>query len=174
MNRRKFLIQMGVGAALTPLFAAPARAESVADQVVQQLKSQGYGKIEISRTLLGRIRIVATRSDFRREIVIDRRTGEVLRDLLQPLPGRRNGKNSVQIRDDTSGSGSSDSGSGSSTGSDSGDDTGDDSGDDKGDDSGDDKGDDSGDDKGDDSGDDKGDSGSDDKGEGGDHGDEHD
>lgn len=121
MNRRKFLMQIAVGAVLTPAFAAPARAESVTDQVVQQLQSQGYGKIEVSRTLLGRIRIVATRSDFRREIVIDRRTGEVLRDLLQPLPSRRNGENSVQIRDDNIGSGNSNYGSSSSGGDDGGD-----------------------------------------------------
>ncbi|WP_372839528.1 hypothetical protein [Phaeovulum sp.] len=52
-----------------------------ADQIVQQLRNQGYGEITISRTFLGRTRIVAIGALGRREIIIDPRNGVILRDL---------------------------------------------------------------------------------------------
>ncbi|QIZ82609.1 hypothetical protein HFZ77_15160 [Thalassovita gelatinovora] len=131
------------------------------DSIVSQLKQQGYEQIAVSRTWLGRTRILAERGSERREIIINPRTGEILRDfwrsdaatgaalLAHPEAGAR-------------------SGGGSGGGADaSGDDSGDD---DSGDDSGDD---DSGDDGGDDSGGDgEGDSGDGDSGDGdGDSGD---
>lgn len=78
MNRRRFLI---VTSALMALGAGAAQAETAAEAVVRQLKSFGYGDIDVNRTLLGRVRITAARGAVSREIVIDPRTGEVLRDL---------------------------------------------------------------------------------------------
>lgn len=63
------------------LWVAPALGASVEDQVVAQLQSQGYQDISVNRTLLGRIRIVAVTETEWREIVIDPRTGEILRDF---------------------------------------------------------------------------------------------
>ncbi|PKP71485.1 MAG: hypothetical protein CVT82_02615 [Alphaproteobacteria bacterium HGW-Alphaproteobacteria-4] len=63
------------------LTASAAHAESFAERVGRQLRAEGYANITISRTLLGRARIVAVKEDGTREIVIDPRTGHVLRDI---------------------------------------------------------------------------------------------
>ena len=64
--------------------AAPAAAETVGDQVqdriIAQLTSQGFTHIRVSTTFLGRVRIYATSPDFVREIIVNPRTGEILRD----------------------------------------------------------------------------------------------
>ena len=77
MNRRHFLIVFG----LTAGFAVSALAATFEDTVVAQLKSQGYQSITVERTLLGRVKIVGQISDGRREIILNPRTGEILRDL---------------------------------------------------------------------------------------------
>jgi hypothetical protein len=66
-------------AATAPAFAAT----DYAAQVVAQLKSLGFDEIGVSRTLLGRTRIMAATDRGYREIVLDPRTGEILRDLWQ-------------------------------------------------------------------------------------------
>lgn len=66
------------------LFApGPASAESLQDRVVGELQAQGFDVVEGRSTLLGRYRIVAEAPGLRREIVLNLRTGEVLRDLVQ-------------------------------------------------------------------------------------------
>jgi len=75
MNRRLFLA--GCMLALAPL---PALAESLPDRVIRQLKAQGFTRFKVSRTWLGRTRIVATSSKQSREIILNPRTGEILRD----------------------------------------------------------------------------------------------
>ena len=62
-------------------FACHAGAQTIQDQVVSQLKAQGYDSIRVSRTLLGRTRIIADSDESRREIVVNPRTGEILRDF---------------------------------------------------------------------------------------------
>lgn len=52
-----------------------------------QLTEQGFVEFEVSRTLLGRIRIVATNELYRREIVFHPVTGEILRDYIEALDG---------------------------------------------------------------------------------------
>ena len=77
MNRRDFTLM-----ALAALCAGtPALAAGYQDQIVSQLKKQGYGNIRVQRTLLGRVRIVASGSGGRREIILNPRTGEILRDF---------------------------------------------------------------------------------------------
>lgn len=70
-------------AALLACFAAgsPVLAAGYADAVVAQLQRQGYDRIETEETWLGRVRIVAERDDGSREIILNPRTGEILRDL---------------------------------------------------------------------------------------------
>jgi hypothetical protein len=52
-------------------------------QVLQSLRSQGYREIWFERTLLNRVRIVAERRGTSREIVLDPRTGDILRDYSE-------------------------------------------------------------------------------------------
>ncbi|MFN3846654.1 MAG: hypothetical protein ACK4RZ_12675 [Paracoccaceae bacterium] len=77
MNRRLFL-SLGLAAVC---FGQAAFARSFADSVVAQLKKRGYRNISVGRTLLGRTRITAERNGGRREIILNPRTGEILRDL---------------------------------------------------------------------------------------------
>jgi hypothetical protein len=71
-------------AAVPPVLAQ--QPETVA-QVLRALRSQGYHEIWFERTLLNRVRITAETQDSSREIVIDPRTGEILRDLSRTLNG---------------------------------------------------------------------------------------
>ena len=57
----------------------------IAQPVVSRLQTEGYAVTEVSRTWLGRILITATTEGHLREIVLNRTTGEVLRDRLFPL-----------------------------------------------------------------------------------------
>ena len=57
-------------------------AQSVEDQIVSQLRAQGFEKIEVSRSLLGRTVLRATSDQFDREMVFNPATGEILRDLV--------------------------------------------------------------------------------------------
>ena len=58
-----------------------AQAASFAEDIVAQLTQQGFRDIAQETTWLGRVRIVATRSDGVREIILNPLTGEILRDL---------------------------------------------------------------------------------------------
>ncbi len=55
-------------------------AADVVSAWVRQLSLDGYEEMTISRTWLGRTRIVAEKGDIKREIILNSRTGEVLRD----------------------------------------------------------------------------------------------
>ncbi len=50
------------------------------EQVSAALQNQGFQVDSVSRTLLGRARIIASRDMVWREVVIDLSTGEILRD----------------------------------------------------------------------------------------------
>ncbi|UZD89612.1 PepSY domain-containing protein [Cognatishimia activa] len=71
-----------LAATLSAVLATPAFANPHVDRIVSQLRAEGYTSIEMERTWLGRIRIEAEKGDVDREIVINRSTGEVLRDYL--------------------------------------------------------------------------------------------
>lgn len=129
MKRRFFLFGLVASAAL----GGPALAEDHAARIVRQLKRQGYANVQVARTWLGRVRIVAYRKGAMREIVLNPATGEILRDLWQaqsaasPVEGSAGGGGGTTSSDDRD------------------DDSDDDSDDDHGDDDhGDDGGDDSG------------------------------
>lgn len=131
------LLALGLAAAL------PAAAQTIEEQVVRQLRAQGFTEISIERTLLGRIRIEAESVTHEREIVINPSTGAILRDYWEARDNDGDGPRLVDPRNDdqsdnpgsgsgSSGSGSGNSGSGSSDDGDGEDD--DDDGDDKDDD----------------------------------------
>ncbi|MDX2485583.1 MAG: hypothetical protein QNK42_18220 [Pseudodonghicola sp.] len=63
--------------------AGIVRAEAVTDAITRQLRQQGYTQITVTRTFLGRARIVATSPDQDREIIVNPRTNEILRDYSE-------------------------------------------------------------------------------------------
>ena len=71
---------VAIAAAGLMLTGTPVIAADFKDAVVQQLVEQGFREFRISRTLLGRTRVVATSKTLRREIIFNPVTGEVLRD----------------------------------------------------------------------------------------------
>lgn len=77
MNRRAFLV---LASSAAVFLASPAHADFV-DAVRAQLQKQGYSQISVSSTLLGRSRILAKSKSGTREIILNPRTGEILRDL---------------------------------------------------------------------------------------------
>jgi hypothetical protein len=125
---------------LTLALAGGAMAQGYADDVVRQLNGQGYADISVTTTFLGRVRILAEGEGGHREIILNPRTGEILRDLWivaggaapkvtivdHSSSGSGSGSGSGDD-DDSGGSGSDDGdddGSGSGGGSDDGDDDG--------------------------------------------------
>jgi hypothetical protein len=98
------------------LSGVPALAQSAQDQIVQTLRNQGYTRIEVSRTWLGRVRVHAESPFGEREIVFNPKTGAILRDYFED----ENDDDDYDDDDDhntssgsSSGSSSSNSGSGS-------------------------------------------------------------
>jgi len=65
--------------------AAPAQTE-IPDELVRELGDAGYTRIEVGRTLLGRIRILAHGEEKRREIVLSPSNGLILRDYVYRSP----------------------------------------------------------------------------------------
>ena len=119
MQRRAFLLTLAGGLAS----ALPAVA-AFSDDVVVQLAQQGYQNITVSTTWLGRVRILAVRDGGTREIVLNPRTGEILRDLWTAADGTQKtvsivddvrGGDHTSASGDGSGHGSSDGTSGSDT-----------------------------------------------------------
>ncbi|SHG49247.1 hypothetical protein [Cognatishimia maritima] len=70
-------------AALALAMATPAFANPHVDRIISQLRTEGFEIFETERTWLGRIRIEAEKGNLEREIVINRSTGEVLRDYIK-------------------------------------------------------------------------------------------
>ncbi|TFL18738.1 hypothetical protein [Jannaschia formosa] len=115
---------------LALLLCAPVGAQAdVTQDIVRRLQAEGFERIEISRTFLGRTRIVASGPPGQREVVVNPRSGEVLRDYFEDDDDddRRRGRSG-----DEDGGGSSGPGGGSDDDSD--DDDDDDDDDDGGDD----------------------------------------
>lgn len=58
----------------------PMFADAITDRIVANLESQGFVVVQINRTWLGRMWILAESQDVRREVVFNPVTGEILRD----------------------------------------------------------------------------------------------
>jgi hypothetical protein len=69
------------------MLGTSAFADDVKDSIISQLVDQGFNKIEVSRTFLGRSRITAKSATFEREIIFNPMTGEILRDYSTALDG---------------------------------------------------------------------------------------
>lgn len=112
MNRRSILIAFVAALALP---AASVMAKEPYEEWTDWLEDEGYTDIKASRTLLGRIQIQARLGRMSREIVINPRTGEVLRDVMLDASGSINTPNGPPSRerdkdDSNSGHGSDDHG----------------------------------------------------------------
>lgn len=83
MDRRAFMLMLGAGLAA----ATPLAAQSYADQIVGQLVDQGFRNIEVEVTFLGRVWIRGESGEGIREIILNPKTGEILRDLWLDLDG---------------------------------------------------------------------------------------
>ena len=83
MKRRHFLMTAVAAVAA----AHPAFAQDIVSAIRAQLRAQGYTSISVTRTLLGRRRIFAKSEEYQREIIVNPRTGEILRDYWTLLPG---------------------------------------------------------------------------------------
>lgn len=154
MIRRRALL---AAAALLIASTTLARADEVGD-IVRWLRRLGFDDVRTSRSLLGRVQIRATGAIGTRELVVNPRTGEILRDVWVGADGKiKRGAPYPGSSDDAGDDGHSTSNDGGGADHGGGDDSGED--DDSGDDSSDD--DDSGDDGGSDD-DESGDDGSDD------------
>ena len=70
--------------AICPLTAA-AQTQTPQDRIISLLDSQGFEIQKLSRTLLGRVRVISVSEDLRRETVFNPATGHILRDILRPL-----------------------------------------------------------------------------------------
>lgn len=90
MHRRSFLSLCagGLVGATSVFSAGSAFADGYESAVVGQLRRQGYRQINVERTLLGRVRIVAQRGGGSREIILNPRTGEILRDVVLAADGQ--------------------------------------------------------------------------------------
>lgn len=113
MKRRQLMASLLAGVT----FPGALFAQTAEEQVVNQLKRQGYQRIRVARTLLGRTRIVATGPRGSREIVLNPATGAILRDYEDRSDDDdRRGRDDNDVDDDrdndsdNSGSGSSNSG----------------------------------------------------------------
>ena len=62
-------------------------AATYEERVVVQLRAMGYTDITVSFTMLGRAQILAVNQQQTREIVLNPRTGEILRDYAQGPAG---------------------------------------------------------------------------------------
>ena len=119
-------------AAALSLGPGMAWGQAAADAVVQQLRQQGYVGFTVSRTLLGRVQVIAEAPDgTQREIVFNPSTGEILRDYIEDADGTptprvldREDDDRDDRDDDRSGSGGGGSGSGGDDDSGGGDDSG--------------------------------------------------
>lgn len=81
MTSRKIL---GLAFGVT-IAAAPALAATPLERVMAQLSQQGFEVTEMETTWLGRIKIEATNGSTKREIVFNRSSGEILRDIWRDL-----------------------------------------------------------------------------------------
>lgn len=83
MMARKVMGALVMGA----LGAGSALADSVSDNIVAQLETQGFRNVSTERTWLGRTRIIAEGEAGQREIVVNPNNGEILRDMFVEAGG---------------------------------------------------------------------------------------
>lgn len=101
MERRQFVVAALTLLATPAVMMQPVFAATFAEQIVEQLRGQGFQDIVVTETWLGRVRIEAVRADISREIVLNPNTGEILRDLSSTVSG--DAAPTITIRSDDGG-----------------------------------------------------------------------
>lgn len=87
--------------------AQSASAGSISDQVIANLKAQGFIVVQMDRTWLGRIWLIARSNSVQREIVFNPTTGEILRDYAVSLVASGSAGGGAEQTASTSGADSS-------------------------------------------------------------------
>lgn len=83
LHRRLFFSAILLSAIATAALPTPAAAQQAGyTQVIFNLENDGYRVVEMTTTLLGRVRIVARNKIHLREIVVSRATGEIKSDII--------------------------------------------------------------------------------------------
>lgn len=95
MNRRRALAVLAIGLMAT----VPARADFEAD-IIDWLRGEGFEQIDVTRTFLGRVRILASKASGTREVIFNPRTKEVLRNAWTSSDGS-SGSDFGDDRDDS-------------------------------------------------------------------------
>lgn len=98
---KKVLAGLVFGVGLIPV---AGHAETVKEAIIQELAAEGYTKITVSRTLLGRLRFVATGENGSREVVVQPSNGAILRDHSDDDDDDRRGGSGERNRDWSGGS----------------------------------------------------------------------
>ena len=101
LGRRNFVV-IAI-AALVAATAAYSDENAAVANVLSDARERGYEVKSVRRTLLNRVRIVATREGEQREIVVDPRNGVILRDHTRDLDdssGKGKGKSSFDPEED--------------------------------------------------------------------------
>lgn len=81
-SRRKFLGTALSTFVIMSLGAKAVAAETLEEKVEKALLRQGYNEVKTNRTFLGRLRVTAQKGSKSREVILNRTTGEVLRDVI--------------------------------------------------------------------------------------------
>lgn len=97
MRQSGFVARLMAILAAGLLMASAAFADYQQD-IVRQLQGMGFDRIEVSRTLLGRVRITAFGADGSREIILNPNTGEILRDLWSRPDGSADARGLLEDR----------------------------------------------------------------------------
>lgn len=93
-NLLNFLLVLVTLITLSAPAQAGGRDRITPEMVTDALQGQGYAVESLTRTLLGRARIIASKGKVWREVVLDISTGQILRDYAveftpSNLPQRR-------------------------------------------------------------------------------------
>ena len=88
-DERRHMKQRFVLILTMAILATPLAAQDVGSQISEQLRAQGYDAVVVTKTWLGRLRIEARSDGQTREIIVNPRTGEILRDFLSNPSGDR-------------------------------------------------------------------------------------
>lgn len=104
ISRRNFLQVALPALGVTLAGIGPALSETLEAKVVKGLRRQGYRDIKSSFTFLGRLRVTAEKGEKHRELILNRQTGEVLRDVIVGNGGTRSIFDWDDREDDKSGS----------------------------------------------------------------------
>jgi len=80
MNVKSIVMAGLVASAVMAGGAFAQTGNKMVDEMIAQLRSQGFTQFQVGRTFFGRIRIDALSKTGAREVIMNRYTGEVLRD----------------------------------------------------------------------------------------------